>query len=87
MCLGFPGKIVEVRSDRADMATVSIRGMEQVVNTGMLQDGELSVGAWVVVHMGFAMSVIDETEAQATLAELSILEQAYAEEPVVISER
>lgn len=87
MCLGYPGQIVEVLSDRPDLATVDIRGQEQVANIGMLQDVSLEAGDWVVVHMGFAMSVIDEAEAKATLDELSVLEQAYAQEPAAISDR
>jgi hydrogenase expression/formation protein HypC len=80
MCLGIPGEVVEFMPERADLAKVSVAGVRRAVNIGLLSEGELNVGDWVLVHVGFAMSKIDEQEAAATLDMLSGLGQAYTDE-------
>jgi hydrogenase expression/formation protein HypC len=80
MCLGIPGEIVEFATDRSDLATVDVTGVRRRINIGLLNDGELRLGDWVLVHVGFAMSKIDEAEAAATLALLTGLGQAYDDE-------
>jgi hydrogenase expression/formation protein HypC len=78
MCLGIPGEVVAITDARRDLATVNVSGVRRVINVGLL-DG-VTPGDWVLVHVGFAMSKIDEAEAQATLAMLEGLGQAYADE-------
>lgn len=78
MCLGIPGEITEISTERADLATVAVAGVRRVVNVGLLED--LQPGDWVLVHVGFAMSKIDEQEAALTLSYLEGMEQAYADE-------
>lgn len=78
MCLGIPGEIVSVGTERPELATVAVAGVRRSVNIGLL-DG-LKPGDWVLVHVGFAMSHIDEQEAAATLAMLEGLGQAYTDE-------
>jgi len=78
MCLGIPGEVVAITDARRDLATVNVSGVRRVINVGLL-DG-IAPGDWVLVHVGFAMSKIDEAEAQATLAMLEGLGQAYADE-------
>ena len=80
MCLGIPGEVVEFMPERDDLAKVNVAGVRRAVNIGLLSEGELSVGDWVLVHVGFAMSKIDEEEAAATLDMLNGLGQAYADE-------
>ncbi|SEG68797.1 hydrogenase expression/formation protein HypC [Thermomonospora echinospora] len=83
MCLGIPGEIVALLPDRADLATVEIAGVRRAVNIGLLGtsgDSGVGVGDWVLVHVGFAMSKIDEAEAAATLALLRGLGEAYTDE-------
>lgn len=80
MCLGIPGEVVEFLPERADLAKVNVAGVRRAINIGLLSEGELNVGDWVLVHVGFAMSKIDEEEAAATLNMLSGLGQAYADE-------
>ncbi|MBA9001624.1 MULTISPECIES: HypC/HybG/HupF family hydrogenase formation chaperone [Thermomonospora] len=84
MCLGIPGEIVALVPDRADLATVEIAGVRRAVNIGLLggplTGGGVEVGDWVLVHVGFAMSKIDEAEAAATLALLRGLGEAYTDE-------
>lgn len=75
MCLGIPGKVVRILDPERFVAVVDVSGVERNVNvlcvaeTGKLDD---LVGAWVLLHVGFAMSVIDEQEAARTL---ELLEQ------------
>ena len=80
MCLGIPGEVVEFMPERADLAKVNVAGVRRAVNVGLLSEGELNVGDWVLVHVGFAMSKIDEQEAAATLDMLNGLGQAYTDE-------
>ena len=67
MCLGIPGEIVELLPDREDLATVSVEGVKRVVNVGLLEDEPLAPGDWILIHVGFALSKIDEREAKASL--------------------
>lgn len=82
MCLGIPGQIVEITDATLGTAQVSVCGVKREVNLGCVlpADGDLSalIGRWTLVHVGFAMSLIDEEEAQKTLqilAELGELQQ------------
>jgi hydrogenase expression/formation protein HypC len=80
MCLGIPGEIVDVASGPGDLATVDVAGVRRAVNIGLLADDPVRTGDWVLVHVGFAMSKIDEAEAAATLHLLRGLGQAYTDE-------
>lgn len=65
MCLAIPGKIVEVVDAENNIAKVDVGGVRRNINTGMLDDAK--VGDYVLIHVGFAMSKIDEREAGETL--------------------
>lgn len=65
MCLGIPGEVVALIG--GDLAAVRVEGVERPINVGMLDEGEAVPGRWVLVHLGFAMSVIDRAEATASL--------------------
>ena len=80
MCLGIPGEIIELSPDREDLATVQVAGVRRTVNIGLLGAEETAPGDWVLVHVGFAMSKIDEAEAAATLELLRGLGQSYTDE-------
>jgi hydrogenase expression/formation protein HypC len=71
MCLGIPGQIVAITSPEKKLATVNVGGVKREVNIACIVDEahlpENCVGDWVLVHVGFAMNRIDETEAAATL--------------------
>ena len=77
MCLAIPGKIVEIVDAENHIAKVEIGGVRRGVHTGMLDD--IKIGDYVLVHVGFAMSKIDEREAQETLRILQELGE-YQEE-------
>ncbi len=78
MCLGVPGRIVEVVDERRRLARVDIGGVVREVSLAcVLEDGQRCadlLGAWVIVHVGFALSRIDAAEARCTLALLGQLE-------------
>ena len=65
MCLGIPGQVVELLDVHEHLARVDVSGVGRVVNIGLLEDEHLAPGDWVLIHVGFAMSKIDEEEARA----------------------
>jgi hydrogenase expression/formation protein HypC len=78
MCLGIPGRIVAVTNEARQMAMADISGVRREVNVACVASGPLSdlVGRWVLIHVGFAMSLIDEDEAAKTLEALRGLGEA-----------
>jgi hydrogenase expression/formation protein HypC len=83
MCLGIPGRIVEVTDAAQHRAVVDVGGVRRAVNIAFIVDAAhpaaACVGEWVLVHVGFAMARIDEAEATRTLALLTELGEAQAE--------
>jgi len=83
MCLGIPGQIVEIRDADNNLALVDVGGVQRVINIAFVVDDDrppsACVGDWVLVHVGFAMSRLDEAEAMRTLALLRELGEAQAE--------
>ena len=83
MCLGIPGQIVTIDDHLRKLATVAISGIKRQVNIACIVNEahpvDSCVGDWVLVHVGFAMSRIDEDEAAATLKILVELGEAQAE--------
>ena len=86
MCLGIPGEIVEILADREDLAMVSVEGVKRVVNIGLLEDEPLVPGDWILIHVGFALSKIDEREAKASLEWLTGVGDAYTDELAALAE-
>lgn len=81
MCIGVPGQIVSVGESIHHLAQVDVCGVRREVNIMLICEGEPAtlLGLWVLVHVGFAMSVIDEQEAHATLAALADLDIEVSE--------
>ena len=79
MCLGIPGRLVELMEDE-HLARVDINGVGRIVNVALLEDEALATGDWVLIHVGFAMSKIDEDEARQTLDALRSMGQTYVDE-------
>ena len=83
MCLGIPGLIVNITSEANKLATVEVLGVRREINIACIVNAEhpvtSCVGDWVLVHVGFAMSRIDEKEARLTLEVLHMLGEAQAE--------
>ena len=86
MCLGIPGEIVELMDDRPDLAKVDVSGVRRAINIGLLSDEKLEPGDWVLIHVGFALSKIDEDEAKAALDFLEGIGQAYADELAALAD-
>ena len=73
MCLGIPGQVMELLEVHEHLARVDVSGVGRVINIGLLEDEHVAPGDWVLIHVGFAMSKIDEEEAQRALEGLQLL--------------
>jgi len=81
VCLAIPGRVVEVVDDANQLAKVEVAGVRRTVNLALLdRDPEALVGRWVLIHVGFALSEVDEREALATLKLLQELGADYEQE-------
>jgi hydrogenase expression/formation protein HypC len=79
MCLGIPGQVVEFAAD-GHLAMVDVVGVRRRINIGLVEDDGVKPGDWVLIHVGFAMSIIDEEEARSSLALLQDMGQAWVDE-------
>jgi hydrogenase expression/formation protein HypC len=79
MCLGIPGRLVELMEDE-HLARVDVNGVGRTISVALLEDEALASGDWVLIHVGFAMSKIDEDEARQTLDALRSMGQMYVDE-------
>jgi hydrogenase expression/formation protein HypC len=81
MCLAIPGQILEVVDEENRLAQVDVAGVQRNVNIGLLDDeGGVGPGDWVLIHVGFAMSKVDEQEAIATRKQLVAMGDDYEQE-------
>lgn len=82
MCLAIPGQVVELVDPPNHIARVDVVGVRRNVNVGLLADeaGGAQPGDWVLIHVGFALSKVDEEEARATLALLEQMGSEYEQE-------
>ncbi len=83
MCLGIPGRITEITDETRKLALVEISGVRRQVNLACIAPADAPldslVGQWTLVHVGFAMSLINEEEAAETLRVLTALGEAQEE--------
>jgi hydrogenase expression/formation protein HypC len=86
MCLGIPGEVVELDPGQRDLAKVNVSGVRRLVNIGLLSDDPPKPGEWVLIHVGFALSKIDEQEAAAAMQFLEGIGQAYEDEIAALRE-
>ena len=82
MCLGIPGQLVAWVDPEHHIAKADVAGVRRNVNVALLMDGDdpADVGDWVLIHVGFAMSKVDEEEARSTREFLESLGSMYDEE-------
>ncbi len=76
MCVGVPAQVIELLEASTRQAVVEVSGVRRRVDVSLIVDDDgigLSVGEWVLLHVGFAMSVIDEEDARRTLELLTLL--------------
>ncbi|HEX3363056.1 MAG TPA: HypC/HybG/HupF family hydrogenase formation chaperone [Solirubrobacterales bacterium] len=82
MCLAIPGEVLEVVDEANRLAKVDVAGVRRNVNIGLLDEGGEGVGPgdWVLIHVGFAISKVDEDEALATRRLLEGVGAEYEQE-------
>lgn len=78
MCLGIPGRIVELDEDNDQIVRADVLGVRRDVNIGLMSDESPRVGDWVLIHLGFVMSVIDEGQAATALEGLELMGRGSA---------
>jgi hydrogenase expression/formation protein HypC len=78
MLLAIPGQVIELVDEQTRLAKVDVAGVLRNVNIGLLEDA--GPGDWVLTHVGFALSKIDEDEARATLGLLKRMGEGYEQE-------
>ncbi len=79
MCLAIPGRIVRMLPG-TDLATADVSGVKRNINIRLLEDEGIAAGDWVLIHVGFALSKLNEEEARTTLEFLKGLGQAFLDE-------
>ena len=80
MCLGIPGRVVEIVDAANQLAKVDVNGVQRVISLRLLAGQDIAAEDWVLVHVGFAMSKIDEREADLTLDAVRKMGRAYHDE-------
>ena len=82
MCLAIPGQVVEIVDETNRLAKVDVAGVQRNVNIGLLDEDGVGVtpGDWVLIHVGFALSKVDEDEARATRDLLQRMGADYEQE-------
>ena len=78
MCLAIPGQIVAVVDGANRLAQVDVAGVKRTINIGLLDDA--AAGDWVLIHVGFALSKVDEQEALETRKLLEGMGAEYEQE-------
>lgn len=88
MCLAIPGQIGEITDAANRLAKVDVAGVQRTINVGLLDaDGDgAQPGDWVLIHVGFALSKVDEEEAAATLRLLEGMGADYEQELIELRE-
>ncbi len=86
MCLGIPGQIIDIVDDANSIAKVDVSGVKRNVNIALVRSDGIAPGDWVLIHVGFAMSKIDETEAQETMKLLRMMGDIYTDELKMLHE-
>jgi len=73
VCLAIPGQVVELIPEQPALVKVDVGGVRRNVNVGLFEPGEIGLGDWVLIHVGFALSKVSETEARDQLRMLSAM--------------
>ena len=80
MCLGIPGQILEIVDDQNSIAKVIVSGVKRNVSVALVRPEGIAPGDWVLIHVGFAMSKIDEGEAHETMKALHTMGDVFTDE-------
>ncbi len=80
MCLGIPGQVLDMVDDANSIAKVMVSGVKRNVNVALVRPEGIGPGDWVLIHVGFAMSKIDENEARETMKSLQMMGDVFTDE-------
>jgi len=80
MCLGIPGQVIEMVDPEQYIAKVDVSGVRRDISVRLLAEHGIGAGDWVLVHVGFALALIDEDEAQLTLDQVRKMGKDYTDE-------
>ncbi|MFH5879854.1 HypC/HybG/HupF family hydrogenase formation chaperone [Arthrobacter sp. NA-172] len=76
MCLGIPGQVIELIEGYGNqLALVDVAGVQRKINIGLLDEGPLEPGTWVLIHMGFALERVDADGAERAMSGLELMGQ------------
>ncbi|MET3174797.1 UNVERIFIED_ORG: hydrogenase expression/formation protein HypC [Arthrobacter sp. UYCu721] len=74
MCLGIPGQVIgPIDGYGNQLALVNVAGVQRKINIGLLDDGPLPPGSWVLIHMGFALERVDDEGAEQAMSGLELM--------------
>ena len=74
MCLGIPGQVIELLEGYGNqLALVDVAGVRRKINIGLLDEGPLEPGTWVLIHMGFALERVDSEGAEQAMGGLELM--------------
>jgi hydrogenase expression/formation protein HypC len=77
MCLGIPGQVIElIEGYGGQLALVDVAGVHRKINIGLLDEGPVEPGSWVLIHMGFALERVDAAGAGRAMAGLELMGRA-----------
>ena len=80
MCVGIPARVVQLVDLEDHIALVDVGGVQRRVDVSLVLHDGLAVGHWVLVHVGFAMAILDEDEARRTLDLIELMDSIYDDE-------
>ncbi len=87
MCLAIPGQVVEFLPGNNDqLALVDVVGVKRKINIGLMEETPLEIGDYVLIHVGFAMSKVDEKQAAEALSMLEMMGETFTEELQAVAE-
>jgi len=86
MCLGIPGQVLEIVDDENSIAKVVVSGVKRNVSVALVRPEGIAPGDWVLIHVGFAMSKIDEGEANETMKALYTMGDIFSDELKMLHE-
>ncbi len=73
MCLGIPGRVVELQTDHPDIGRVDVEGVVRDINMALLEEDPPAPGEWVLIHLGFALQKMTEEEVADARSTLAVL--------------
>ncbi|GCF09975.1 HypC/HybG/HupF family hydrogenase formation chaperone [Dictyobacter arantiisoli] len=86
MCLGIPGQILEIVDDPNSIAKVVVSGVKRHISIALVRPEGIAPGDWVLIHVGFAMSKINENEAHETMKALYTMGNIFSDELQMLQE-